>query len=559
MGGTEREIEEHMARTNQNQRPAGPRPELAGGRQPSRLSVLILSASVLAVFWALAMLTSAGRVAYVYTFFFLDFFGGVFALVALSLTVMIGLAATDRIVLLPRHRVLLQSAHRTTGIMAIVFLVLHIVTQITTGAVSAVGAFIPFLGGGQAVYVGLGTFAAYLMFAILWTGLARARWVGVGPPWLWRALHSGAYVAWPIGITHGLGAGRPPATWVTLSYLGCVLMVVIGLLVRFATGVGKKKPFVSQATGTSMKPVGKMADDSRSSSSRRRGSRDEGVSLEPATARFGSFGDRPVDMIDSWAPAGAGRGSAGRSADRYRVPEVPQPAARSSVAEPTRAYRQIDAPREEDNGRGRYAEDRPAARRGTTGRGDVVDRDRRDEEPAGRGRYADDDTGSRRRYSDDAERRRQAEPDGARRRYADDERDYDDRGYDSRRAEEPVGSRGRYADDRPVSGAGARSRFADDRPVSGAGPRGRFDDRPVSAEPARSRSARRRAEAQAPVGREIDDYPPGDDTPTLVDLASRRAQRAAAAESAGRRTRGRRGAADDTDEDYWTQLRGEAN
>ncbi|WFE20130.1 hypothetical protein O7621_19760 [Solwaraspora sp. WMMD937] len=525
------EIEEQMARTNQNQRPAGPRTEPSGGRQPSRLSVLILSASVLAAFWALAMLTSAGRVAYVYAFFFLDFFGGVFALVALSITVMVGLLATDRIVLLPRHRVLLQSAHRTTGIMAITFLVLHVITQITTGAVSAVGAFIPFLGGGQAIYVGMGTLAAYLMFAIMWTGLARARWVGVGPPWLWRALHSGAYVAWPIGITHGLGTGRPPATWVTLSYVICLVLVVIALLVRFATGVGKKKPFVSQATGTSMKPVGKLADDSRSGSgsSRRRGGRDEGISLEPATARFASFGDRGADMIDSWAPAGAGRGTSTRSADRYRVPEVGRPAPRSrpAAAEDSREYRRSDS------GRGRYAE-----------------------EETGRGRYAEDNAGTRRRHAEEPDQRRYAEPDGGRRRQA-----TDDGGYEPRRSvAETIGSRGRYADDRPVSGAGARSRFADDRPVSGAGPRGRFDDRPVSAEPARGRAARYRAEPDpVPVDRELDDYLPADDTPTLVDLASRRAQRAAAAESAGSRRSRRRRDAEDSDDEYWTQLRGEAN
>ncbi|MFV2018613.1 hypothetical protein [Micromonospora sp. LOL_023] len=536
-------------------------------RQPSRLSVLVLSASALAVFWALAMLTPAGRIAYVYAFFLTDFFGGVFTLVSLSITVMVGLLATDRIVLLPRHRVLLQSAHRTTGIMAIVFLVLHIVTQITTGAVSTVGAFIPFLGGSQAFYVGFGTLAAYLMFAILWTGLARARWADVGPPWMWRAMHSGAYVAWPIGILHGLASGRPPATWVILSYVVCIVLVVIALLVRLATGVGKKKPFVSQATGTSIKPVGKMAEDSRSGSgsSRRRGSRDDRISLEPATAGFGALGGRG-DMIDSWAPAGAARGATPRPSDRYRVPEVPQPAerTRSSLAEETRAYRQVDAdrvPRVDDSGRGRYAEeDRPAARRYESARSETTDRRWREEQDSGRGRYAEEDTGSRRRYSEESDRRRVADPDDGRRRYADDgRRRYadDDRAYDNRRpVDDTVGSRGRYADDRPVSGSGARSRFADDRPVSGAGPRGRFDDRTEQAEPVRSRAARRRAEAEPPVSsRDLADYP-ADDTPTLVDLASRRAQRAAAAESAGRRSS--RGA-DDVDEDYWNRLRGEAN
>ena len=65
------------------------------------------------------------------------------------------------------------------------------------------------------------------------------------------------------------------------------------------------------------------------------------------------------------------------------------------------------------------------------------------------------------------------------------------------------------------------------------------------------------------------DYLEPDETPTLVDMASRRARRAdtqepvrsQAGRGARRNGRGRRGDLDDevADEDYWSQLRGEAN
>lgn len=80
------------------------------------------------------------------------------------------------------------------------------------------------------------------MLTRTWTGVIRARFAGSGKPWMWRTLHAAAYLAWPLGITHGLTAGRPAKTWVTLSYMGCVLFVLIGLL-RLVTGEDDERPF----------------------------------------------------------------------------------------------------------------------------------------------------------------------------------------------------------------------------------------------------------------------------------------------------------------------------
>ncbi|OKI54669.1 hypothetical protein [Micromonospora sp. CB01531] len=191
-----------------------------------------------------------------YTLALVEYYAGVLTLVLLTLTVMAGVFATDRIVLRNRHRVLLQSVHRTLGILAVGAVVLHVMSMITEGHTSAVGVMLPFLGGGG-LAVGLGALAVYLMVSVLWTGLIRARFAGSDRPWLWRVLHSGAYISWPAALLHGLDSGRPAAAWVVHSYLGCVLAVVVALLVRlvgsFARSRDRSTSYVS--------PLGRPARD----------------------------------------------------------------------------------------------------------------------------------------------------------------------------------------------------------------------------------------------------------------------------------------------------------
>ncbi len=241
-------IEEQMARAQQDKKAATVRTSASsrGVRTPSRSAGALLIASMLAALWAAIMLTGAGQTAYAYGFFFTEFFAGVVSLVALSLTVMLGLLATDRLVLRISHRVLMQSAHRATGVLGVAGLGFHVLTKIATGRAAATDALVPFVGGGG-LYIGLGTVAALLMVSVIWTGIIRARFAGVGPKWLWRTLHSTAYLAWPFAILHGLNAGRAAAPWVALSYLGCILLVVLALLVRFSVSIGRRSREQHQA------------------------------------------------------------------------------------------------------------------------------------------------------------------------------------------------------------------------------------------------------------------------------------------------------------------------
>jgi hypothetical protein len=170
---------------------------------------------------------------------FLEYYSGVFALVGLSVTVMWGLAATDRLVMSIRFRILFQVAHRVITFMALGFLGIHVVLKILTGQAAVIDAFVPFVA--SRVAVGLGTVAAIMWILIAVTGIFRARYATRGQPWMWRMLHSTAYLCWPIALVHGLTAGREARMWVIVSYAVCLGAVGLGLVVRIVSTIRLKE------------------------------------------------------------------------------------------------------------------------------------------------------------------------------------------------------------------------------------------------------------------------------------------------------------------------------
>ncbi|RZU77475.1 DMSO/TMAO reductase YedYZ heme-binding membrane subunit [Micromonospora kangleipakensis] len=474
-----------MARAKQNEKAATVRTTSTsrGARTRSKSAMIALTTSALALAWAGVELAGVGGTMYAYGFFFTEFFAGVVALVSLSLTVMMGLLATDRLVLLIRHRVLLQSAHRATGILGVAGLVVHVITKISIGRAGPTDAVVPFIGG-RGLYVGLGTVASFLMVSVLWTGLIRVRFAGVGPKWLWRALHSMAYVSWPFALIHGLNAGRPATSWVVVSYLACVLLVVVALLVRFSVHLGKRSREQHQAAVLNQAMAGKPAEESRGllGGLVRRRSGEE----EKSRAGRGREGGWAETTATSWsAPAGTARR---RDPDRFAVPVVPEP---GSLLEPVRA----------------------AARR-----------------------YRDEEENVPRRYRDEVDARYSAPP----QRRVEPEEPWDSpRRWES--GERPVSAEPISAG--PISAGPVSAGPISAAPCSGGGRHSVADE--VPEEP----------DYWRPPARYVPDELPVDDTPTLVDLASRRALRAAGESRSSRR---RRASADAVDGAYWAGLRGEA-
>jgi hypothetical protein len=225
--------------------------------EPRRTAAFVAGGVVVALVATGLALTGPGGAVASRIFHFLEFYTGVFSLVALSITVMVGLAATDRIVLMVRHRVLMQGVHRALAIAAMVFLGIHVATKIIEGHASFVDVLVPFLASHRAVYVGLGTLASYLMIGVTITGVVRGRFAGSQRVWLWRALHAAAYLAWPDALLHGLNAGRPAATWVTVSYVLCLIVVGLGALVRVCVLYGNRLRAPRTQTTATLRAVGK--------------------------------------------------------------------------------------------------------------------------------------------------------------------------------------------------------------------------------------------------------------------------------------------------------------
>ncbi|WFE41692.1 hypothetical protein [Micromonospora sp. WMMD998] len=587
-------IEEQMGRAQQNEKSTTVRTTTSsrGVRTMSKSAMVALGASALGLVWAGVELAGAGGVMYSYGFFFTEFFAGVVALVSLSLTVMLGLLATDRLVLLIRHRVLLQSAHRATGVLGVAGLVFHVITKIAIGRAGPTDAVVPFVGG-NGLYVGLGTVAALLMVGVLWTGLIRVRFAGVGPKWFWRSLHSMAYVSWPFALFHGLNAGRAAKSWVVLSYLACVLLVLVALLVRLSVHLGKRSREQHQAAALNKAMAGKGEERTGVFAAL---TRKKAAGKEESGAGKGRW----AETTTTWtAPAGTARQ---RDPERFAVPVVPEPGSlREPVraatarrraeepAEPVRRARTQEAPaaprtsrrRDDDRvttTRVRDDEREPARRSRDSERVSAVRRNtgelepvgRRDEERPRRRRRDTEERVSRRSGADedmavqysappesggrhsappDTGGRHSAPPDSSRYATAAEVARYSAPPRPSDEAEEPWDSPRRWASE-PISAG----------PIS-AGP---ISGTPISAEPRSGAGRRYRDEEDVP---EEPDYwrPPAryaadddvfvDDTPTLVDLASRRAMRATKETRSGRR---KKADADAVDGAYWAGLRGEA-
>ncbi|SDK28188.1 DMSO/TMAO reductase YedYZ, heme-binding membrane subunit [Nonomuraea maritima] len=182
---------------------------------------------------------------------FLEYYAGVFALVLLTATVALGLLTTERVFLSPSNRIRAQLAHRATAFIGLAYLVTHITLMISLGHVPPGAAIVPVAG----VYVGLGALAFDLMVVAVVTGVLRGRFAVRSRPWMWRILHSAAYVAWPVGIMHGLTAGRPPAGWVAWSYVACMAAVGSALVVRVLASLRRPPVPAEQVAGPAVSPA----------------------------------------------------------------------------------------------------------------------------------------------------------------------------------------------------------------------------------------------------------------------------------------------------------------
>jgi sulfoxide reductase heme-binding subunit YedZ len=160
--------------------------------------------------------------------------GSGFALLGLlTLTVLLGVLSRDVRAGGPVPGFVMQSLHRSTSLLGVVLLAVHVVTAVADTFVDIRwwDAVLPFGASYQPLWLALGALSLDLVAAVVVTSLVRAR---LGHR-VWRAVHHLAYVAWAAGVGHGLGIGTDTGErWAAVLYAASILVVLGALLVRLS-------------------------------------------------------------------------------------------------------------------------------------------------------------------------------------------------------------------------------------------------------------------------------------------------------------------------------------
>lgn len=194
---------------------------------------------------------------------------GVVALVLLTAVMVLGMLINrqGRLPGLPRFAV--TNLHRNLSLMAVVFIVIHVVTAVLDGFVSVplISGVVPFTSGYEGFWLGLGAISFDLMLALVVTSLIRGR---LGRR-VWKAVHWLAYASWPIAFAHSIGSSNDLQSGLLLGLsVVCAAALAAALawrLVSMAREVPRaERVSVLLATSGRAGKTGKTGKNSRSRS-----------------------------------------------------------------------------------------------------------------------------------------------------------------------------------------------------------------------------------------------------------------------------------------------------
>ena len=169
------------------------------------------------------------------TYWYLTRSTGAVAMLLLSVAVALGVLDVQRWSTPRWPRFIVDSIHRNAALLALVFLVLHILTSVldSFAPIGLVDAIVPFVSAYRPFWLGLGAVAFDLIVEVIITSLLRAR-MGYAS---WRAIHWLTYASWPIALLHGFGTGSDANTaWLQILSAICLVMVLAAVLARLASG-----------------------------------------------------------------------------------------------------------------------------------------------------------------------------------------------------------------------------------------------------------------------------------------------------------------------------------
>jgi len=158
---------------------------------------------------------------------------GVVALLLMTAVLLLGLLVTrqGRLPGLPRFAV--TGLHRNLSLVAVVFVVLHVLTAVADSYVRIplISAVVPLASSYERLALGLGAVSLDIMIAVIVTSLLRRHLSRR----LWRAVHLLAYVSWPVAWLHSITSSTDLRHgWLFLTAVGCALLVVAAVLWRLS-------------------------------------------------------------------------------------------------------------------------------------------------------------------------------------------------------------------------------------------------------------------------------------------------------------------------------------
>jgi predicted ferric reductase len=150
---------------------------------------------------------------------------GLMSYLLLWLSTVWGLAVSNKIFDPVLHRAFTYDFHQFLSLLAIGFIILHIVVLLADQYLpfSVAQVLVPFAAPYRPVWVGIGTIGLYLTLLVSITFYIR-KWIGQKA---FRMIHLVSYIAFLAAALHGLFAGTDsPLITVRVMYLSTTLVVV---------------------------------------------------------------------------------------------------------------------------------------------------------------------------------------------------------------------------------------------------------------------------------------------------------------------------------------------
>jgi sulfoxide reductase heme-binding subunit YedZ len=159
---------------------------------------------------------------------------GIVSFVLVTVSLGLGIASTQRALASPRWpRFATQGLHRNVSLLALGFLLVHIVTTVMDSFVdiSWWAAVVPGVSHYRGTWVALGTLAFDIILAVVVTSLYRLRMNAT----YWRWLHYTVYAAWPLAWLHFLRTGTDAAHGRFGLWIAIAAAAVVGAAVGART------------------------------------------------------------------------------------------------------------------------------------------------------------------------------------------------------------------------------------------------------------------------------------------------------------------------------------